>query len=61
MEIGVSGPTLAHKISETLWDYDIYTPQDGRKILWQFFIFMKLYPFLYYFLITKTLNLSHNK
>ena len=35
--------------------------QDGRKVLWQLFINMKLEPFYYYFVITKTLNMSNEK
>ena len=46
------------KISKPLWDNDIHTTQYGRKNL-QFFIFMELEPFSYYFVITKILNLSH--
>ena len=49
------------KISKALWENYIYTLQFERKILWQFFIYMELDPFFYYFLFTKTLNLSHNK
>ena len=30
-------------------------------MLWQLFIFMEVEPFLYYFMITKTLNTSHEK
>ena len=36
-------------------------PQYRRKIMRPLFIFMELDPFSYYFMITKTLNLSHNK
>ena len=37
------------KISKALWYYDIHTPQDGIKILWQFFIFIELEPISYTF------------
>ena len=49
------------KLSNDPWYNDINTPQDGRKILWQLFIFMKPKPFFYYFMIAKTLNLSNEK
>ena len=49
------------RISNVLWDNNIDTPQYGRKVLWQFFMFMELEPFSYYFISTKTLNLSHVK
>ena len=47
--------------SKDLWDKDIHTLQDGRNILCKFFIFMELYPFSYYFVITKKPNLSNVK
>ena len=37
-----------------------YTARWVKKI-WSFFIFMKLEPFSYYFVITETLNLSNYK
>ena len=49
------------KISKALWDNNTHTLHYGRKILWQLFIFMLLETFFYYFMITKTLNLSHKK
>ena len=45
METDAAGTIFTPKISRALWDNYIYTPQYGRKILWQFFIFMELEPF----------------
>ena len=39
----------------------IHTLQNGRKILWKFFIFMEIEPFSYSFMMTKTPNLSNGK
>ena len=44
-----------------LWDNAIHTLHDGRKVLWLFFIFMRLEPFYYYYIITKTLKLNNVK
>ena len=47
MGIGLVEPIFTHKsISMDLWDKDIHTTRDGRKILWQLFIFMEIEPFL---------------
>ena len=40
---------------------DIHTLQNWRKIFRHFLIFIELQLFLYYFVITKTMNLSHMK
>ena len=48
-------------ISKDIWDNAIHTLKNGRKILWQFFIFMELEPFLNYFIMTKTLKKSNRK
>ena len=62
MEISISTPISTHKkISKDLPDNDIHNLQDGSKILWQFFIFLDAEPFFYYFVITKTPNLSSLK
>ena len=53
MKISVSGPIFTHKnLPKALWDNDIHTAIYERKILWQFFIFMELEPFSYYFMTT---------
>ena len=53
---------ITHKnISKALWENDIHNLQNGRKELWQFFIFMGLEPFFYYFMMTKTLHMSNDK
>ena len=49
------------KTSQALWYKDIHTLQNGGGILRKLFIFMELEPFSYYFMITKTLNMSHEK
>ena len=49
------------KTSKALWDNDIHTLQYGSKVFWQSFIFMELESFFNYFVITKTLNMSHVK
>ena len=49
------------KISKSLWDNNIHTPQDRRKILSQLFISMELEPLFYYCVISKTLNTSQEK
>ena len=60
MKIGVAGPILTQKkTSKDLWENYIYTLQYARKIFFFFFLFMELEPFFYYFVITKTLNLSN--
>ena len=57
--IGVAGPIFTHKkIPKALWDNYIHTLLDWRKMLWQFFIFVELELFSYFFVITKTLNLG---
>ena len=61
IEISVYGPIFTQKKPKSIWDNDIYSTQDRRKMLWQLFIFMEVEPFLYYFMITKTLNTSHEK
>ena len=61
MDIGVDGPIFTQKTSKALWDNYIYALQYGIKLLWQFFIFMELYPIPHYFMITKTLILSEEK
>ena len=48
-------------MSNPLWENNINTPQDGRKIFCQLFIFIDLEPFFCYFMIAKTLNMSHMK
>ena len=58
--IRISQPIFTQKrTSKYLWDNDIHALQNGGKILWKILIFIDLEPFFYYFLITKTLNLSH--
>ena len=53
---------FTHKnISKALWYNDIHTLQNGRNILWQLFIFIELELFFYYFMMTKTLNLSNGE
>ena len=42
IEIGVAGPILTQKISKYVRVNDIHNPQDRRKILLQFLIFMEL-------------------
>ena len=49
------------KIEKALCYNDVHTTYYGSKILCQFFIFMELDPFYYYFVITNTLNLSNVK
>ena len=61
MEIGVARTICTLKISEALLDNDIYTPQDGFKILCKFFIFMEIELFFYFFVITTNLNLFRDK
>ena len=61
MEIGVAGPISIQKFSKAICDNDIHNIQNAGKILWQLFIFMELEPFPYYFVITKTLNLSQER
>ena len=51
----------SRKTLKVLWENNIHTQQDGRKIFWQIFKFMELEPFHCYFVITNTLNLSHLK
>ena len=53
---------FTHKnISKAIWENYMHTQQNGRKTLWNFFIFMILEPYIYYFMTTKTLNLSNVK
>ena len=42
----VAGQIITQKTPRALWDNNIHAPQDGRKILWEFFIFMEFghYP-----------------
>ena len=40
---------------------NIHTLHDGRNTIWQLFIFMELEPFIYYFVITQTQNMSDVK
>ena len=49
------------KIPTDLCDNDVHTLQDWRTLLWELFVFMELEPFFNYCVITKTLNLSHEK
>ena len=39
-------------ISKDLWDNGIHNLQNGINILWQFFVFMEIEPFPYYFMMT---------
>ena len=60
IEIVVIGLIFTQKISKDLWENDIHTSQYGSKLLFQLFLFVELEPFSYYFVTTKTLNLSHD-
>ena len=55
------GQYSLRKISKYLWYNNIHTLKYRRRILWELFVFMELKPFLYYFVITKTQNLSNQK
>ena len=49
------------KIYQNIYGTTIYILYKMGEKLWQFFIFMELEPFFYYFVITKTPNLSNVK
>ena len=49
------------KISKSLWNCDMHITHDGRKILYQSFMFMEIESSLYYFMMTKTLDMSNMK
>ena len=60
IEMSTSQLIFTHNnIPKALWDNDIHTLQNGRNALWKFFIFMELDPYIYYFMMIKTLNLSN--
>ena len=62
IEMSIYQPIFNHKkISKYPWDNGIHNLQYGRKILWEFFIFIEIDPFLYYFVLSKTPSLSKEK
>ena len=62
IEMSTPQPIFTYKkIQNALWGNNIHTLQYGRIILWWLLIFMDLKPCSNFFVITKTLNLSHEK
>ena len=49
------------KKTKTLWNNDVHPLKYGRIFFLQFLIFLELEPFLYYFVFTKTLDMSNKK
>ena len=47
-------------LPRTLWERYVHTLKNSIQ-LWHFLILLELDPFFYYFVITRTLNLSNKK
>ena len=61
IEMGEPRPIFIHKNNKGSIEKNIHTPQYRRRELWYLFIFTDIEPFCNFFVITKTLNLSHLK
>ena len=61
MEVGAAGPIFTQKnIKRSMGQISPYS-KIWKKHIWQLFMFVQLEPLCYYFLITKTLNMSNVK
>ena len=61
IKISVYQPILTKKKKQRLNGTKHSYSTRWEKKNWQFFTFMELYPFSYYFVFTKTMNLSNDK
>ena len=61
IKMSIYQPIYNRKRYPRICENYIHTLQDGRRIMWCFFIFMELELFSYYFVITKTLNWSNRR